>query len=196
MNYTELKQKVADWMHRTDLTPQMDIFTELTETDINSTLRVSEMETRLPITFTDAFTDLPADFLATRALQVDADQRRPIKFYTPDQLDKLFQSLPGGTARGAAIHGGQIELRPAPSTESPLDAEWSYYKRVPSLVSNANTDILTNYPLIYLAGMLFNANKYTQDDEQANYWATVYTNQITVANKIQSRYHLPEIRAF
>ena len=196
MNYTELKQQVSDYMHRTDLDAKMDIFLELTETDINKTLRTSEMETRQEITFTDAFTDLPADFLETRSLQVNAQVRRPIRFYTPDQLDRLFQSLPGGSARGAAIHGGQIELRPAPSTESPIDAEWSYYKRVLTLKDNPTTPILTNYPLIYLAGMLFHANKYAQDDEQSVYWATIYNEQVAAANKVQSRYYLPEVRAF
>ncbi len=195
MNYTELKQEVTDWIHRTDLESKMDRFCELSEAAINKELRTAEMETRLNINFTDPFTNLPTDYLETRALQVNDTARRPIKFYTPDQLDRLYSQV-GGAARAAAIHGGQIEIRPGPSTESPAVCEWSYYKRVPTLVTNQSNDILTNYPLLYLSAMLFNANKYVQDDEQAGYWSNIFIEQIKTANMVTSRYHLPEMRAF
>ena len=72
MSYTQLKADVASWMHRPDLDGQMDTFTLLTEGVINKDLRVMEQETIFSFSFTDAFTDLPDDYLETRDLYIDA----------------------------------------------------------------------------------------------------------------------------
>ena len=38
MTYDEIKTKVAEYLNRTDLTSQMDMFIDLTESDINLSL--------------------------------------------------------------------------------------------------------------------------------------------------------------
>ena len=116
--YTELKTEVADFSHRTDLTAKMDTFCILAEAVINKDLRTLDMETILSVTFNDAFYDLPADYMEIRAIHLENDGARvPIQSFSPQQLDAIY-SRATGTAAGFAIHGGKLELRPAPGSGS------------------------------------------------------------------------------
>lgn len=196
MNYTELKAEITDWSHRSDLTSKYDTFCELAESSINEDLRCIEMEKRLEPTFDDAFYDLPTDYIAMRALHiVNGGARVPIQQVTPQILDARYSNATG-VAGGFAIHGGQVELRPAPSVSSTLEGEITYYARVPTLVSNSTNDILTNYPLIYLSGMLVQVYLYLQDNDELAKWVQVYNTQIKTANKAgqSGRYVNPQVQ--
>jgi hypothetical protein len=195
-NYSELKTEVSDFSHRTDLTSKMDTFTALAEAVINKDLRSLDMEKRLEITFDDPFYDLPADYMEYRALQIDnAGARCPIKQYSPQQLDSLY-SRATGTVSGFAIHGGQMELRPAPSVSATVDGELTYYARVPTLVTNSTNDILTKFPMIYLSAMMIQVYLYLQEDDELRKWSDAYNSQIKVANKSAQggRYALPQVQ--
>ena len=194
--YTELKTEVADFSHRTDLTSKMDTFCILAETVINKDLRTREMETILDVTFDDAFYTLPDNYLEIRALHIEnSGARVPIKPYTPQQLDRMY-SRATGTVNGFAIHGGQIELRPAPSVSSTVDGQISYFKRVDSLTSNSTNGILTAYPVIYLSAMLIQVYDYLQDDVELSKQVDKYQSQIKQANKSAQggRYITPQVQ--
>ena len=195
--YTELKTEVADFSHRTDLTAKMDTFCVLAEAVINKDLRTLDMETILTVTFNDAFYDLPADYMEIRAIHLEKDGARvPILSLSPQQLDVMY-SRATGTASAFAIHGGKLELRPAPSTTDTVDGDISYFARVSTLTSNATNDILTKFPMIYLSAMMLQVYLYLQDDEELTKWVSVYQTQITAANKSAQggRYNLPQVRA-
>ena len=195
--YTELKTEVADFAHRSDLTAKMDTFCVLAEAIINKDLRTLEMETILTVTFNDAFYDLPADYLEIRAIHIEnSGARVPIKSYSPQQLDRLY-SRATGTANGFAIHGGQIELRPAPSVTDTVDGDISYFTKVSTLTSNSTNDILTAYPMIYLSAMMLQVYLYLQDDIELAKWSEVYNSQIKQANKSAQagRYNVPQVQA-
>ena len=195
--YTELKTEVADFSHRTDLTAKMDTFCILAEAVINKDLRTLDMETILSVTFNDAFYSLPSDYMEIRAIHLENDGARvPIQSFSMQQLDAIY-SRATGTAAGFAIHGGKLELRPAPSATETVDGEISYYKRVDTLTSNATNDILTKFPMIYLSAMMLQVYLYLQDDDELNKWASVYQTQISAANKSAQggRYNLPQTRA-
>jgi hypothetical protein len=195
--YTELKTEVADFAHRSDLTAKMDTFCILAEGVINKDLRSLEMETILDVTFDDAFYDLPSNYLEIRAIHLEKNSARiPIKSYSPQQLDRLY-SRATGTANGFAIHGGKIELRPAPSVTSTVDGQISYYKRVTTLTGTSTNDILTTYPLIYLSAMMLQVYLYLQDDTELAKWSEVYNSQIKQANKSAQagRYNVPQVQA-
>ena len=194
--YTELKTEVSDFAHRTDLTAKMDTFCILAEAVINKDLRTLDMETILSVTFNDAFYDLPADYMEMRAIHLEDDGARvPIKSYTPQQLDALY-SRATGTAAGFSIHGGKIELRPAPSATETVDGEISYYSRVDTLTGTATNDILTKFPMIYLSAMMLQVYLFLQDDEELSKWSEVYNSQIKQANKSAQggRYVLPQVQ--
>lgn len=194
--YTDLKTEVADFSHRSDLASKMDTFCILAEAVINKDLRTLDMETILSVTFNDAFYDLPDDYMELRAIQIDdSGYRVPIKSYTPQQLDRFF-SEDTGNARGFCVHGGQIELRPAPTATATVNGEISYYKRVSTLTTNATNDILTKFPMIYLSAMMVMVAKYLQDKDEEASWIDVYNSQIKQANKSAQggRYNLPQVQ--
>jgi len=194
--YTELKTETADFAHRSDLTTKMDTFCILAEAVINKDLRTLDMETILSVTFDDAFYDLPADYMEIRAIHIENDGARvPIKSYTPQQLDAMY-SRATGTASGFSIHGGQMELRPAPSVTDTVDGEITYYKRVTTLTGTATNDILTKFPMIYLSAMMLQVYLYLQDDEELSKWSDVYNSQVKQANKSAQggRYNNPQVQ--
>ena len=196
--YTELKTEVADFAHRTDLTSKMDTFCILAEAVINKDLRTLDMETILSVTFNDAFYDLPSNYLEIRAIHIVNDGARvPIKSYTPQQLDALY-SRATGTIAGFAIHGGQMELRPAAGASDTVDGEITYYKRVTTLTGTATNDILTKFPMIYLSSMMMQLYLYLQDDTELSKWASIYDSQIKQANKSAQggRHYNPQVQAF
>ena len=188
--YTELKTEVADFAHRSDLTSKMDTFCLLAESLINKDLRTSEMEKRLAVTFTDAYYDLPTDYMSMRSLHIELDGARcPIKLISPQQLDARYSRATGNPG-AFSIHGGQIEMRPAPSS---IDGSISYYARVPTLTGTSTNDILTYYPMIYLSAMMIQVYVYLQDKDELSTWAEAYNSQILQANKQGGRYLLPQV---
>ena len=131
-----------------------------------------------------------------RAIHLEDDGARvPIKSYSPQQLDAIY-SRATGTAAGFSIHGGELELRPAPSATATVDGEISYFARVPTLTSNSTNDILTKFPLIYLSSMIMQLYLYLQDDEELMKWSSIYDSQIKTANKSAQggRYVLPQVQ--
>ena len=192
--YSELKTEVADFSHRTDLTAKMDTFCLLAEAVINKDLRSLEMEKRLATSFDDAFYDLPSDYLALRQILIETDGARlPLPIVTPQLLSERY-AYSQSTLSAGAIHGGQIELRPAPTVAAPITGEITYYARIPTLVTNSTNDILTAYPMIYLSAMLIQVYLYLQDSEETATWTSAYNSQILQANKQGGRNVLPQVR--
>ena len=195
MNYIELKSEVTDFSHRTDLDTKMDSFVLFAEAEINKDLRALDMERRLPVSFTDAFYSFPNDYMELRAIEIDnSGARVPIRQYSPQNLDAMY-SRATGTVRGFAVHGGQMELRPAPSIEAPVTGELSYFARVSSLTGTDENVILTKFPLIYLSAMLVQVYIYLQDESELAIWQAKYNTQVSQANKSAQggRYYLPQV---
>lgn len=172
----------------------MDDFTLQVESLINKELRVIEQEVIQDITFTDAYTDLPTDYLETRDLYFErASSRISVEQLTPKQLNRYTSGASGSSPCFYAVHGGQIELRPAPDSEV---GRWSYYGKVPSLTTNSTNDVLEAYPMIYLAGMMANVSAFLQDDTEQIKWSGIFDEQIRTANKSAGtgRYTRPQVR--
>ncbi len=199
MSYVQLKADTVAYSHRTDLDSRMDTFVRFAESVMNKELRVSEMETIAPISYTAALNDLPSDYLEFRGFNVDnAGLKSPVTFVTPDQIIG-YQAADGyrNSVIAAALHGGQIEIRPEPDLATPLTGEISYYAKIPTLVSNATNAVLDAYPMLYLCAMMVQVNIFTQDKEELETWGALYGDQLQLANKTadDGRLHNPVIRA-
>ena len=160
---------------------------------IDANLKANENQKRITLTLVDAFTDLPDDFQMMRQLQAPINGfNTPLTFHTPDRLDMLYRTT-GGGPRGYTLQGGQLEVRPAPTTQAPVDVEVTYYARVPTLVSNATNRVSQAYPNLYVAAMMIEANSYVQDTEEMNKWANKFNNEMIRANRSQSSYQQPSV---
>ena len=192
-NYTQLKNEVADFAHRDDLTSKMDTFCQLAEGMINRELRSQEMTKRASQSFNATFYALPSDYLELIALEVEYHGRRnPLRQVSPQILDSTY-SASTGVPRAYTIHGNEIEFRPGIDAASPYTGELLYYYEVPTLTSNSTNDVLTKWPMIYLAGMMIQLNIYLHDDEQTNVWITAFETQVKNANRTSGRYVLPKV---
>lgn len=201
-DYGYLEDSIKEYLHRGDasIVAQIPQFVSLAEILIDRELRVREGETRSPITITDAFYDIPTDYLEMRAIHVTVPQgRHAIPQVTPQVLDNKYSSATG-YPKAFAIHGNEFEFRPgADSAGSPpttYDVELSYYKKLTALttpgvapVSTTTNDILTNYPLLYLAACLIQAYLFVQDMEQRDVWIDVFTSQVATANATTNAGH-------
>ena len=203
-NYTQLKNEVAAWSHRDNLTSQMDTFCQMAEQLINygfewngviiEGLRTKEMEKRASQSFNATFFTLPTDYIEMIALEVEYHGRRnPLRQVSPQILDQTY-STATGSPRAYSINSGTIEFRPGIEAASPYTGELTYYYEVPTLTGTSTNDVLSKTPMIYLAGMLLMLNIYTQDDEEAEKWFGIVNSAVKGANKNKGKYILPEVR--
>lgn len=192
-NYTQLKNEVADFAHRDDLTSKMDTFCQLAEGMINRELRCQEMEKRAAQSFNATFYPLPSDYLELIALEVEYHSRRnPLRQVSPQILDSTYSTLTG-VPRAYTIHNNEIEFRPGIDATAPYTGELRYYYQVPTLTSNTTNDVLDKWPMIYLAGMMIQLNVYLHDDEQSAIWVNAFETQVKNANKATGKYILPRV---
>ncbi len=202
--YTNLKQEVEDWSHRTDLTSKMDTFCQFAEQIINygydrngrviQGLRSKEMEKRESQSFNATFFALPTDYIELIALEIEHGGRRnPLRQVSPQILDSSY-SVTTGSPRAYTIQNGEIEFRPGIEASSPYTGELTYYAEVPTLVSNSTNDVLSATPMIYLGGMMLALSLYAQDEEQTEVWFGMLSSAMKGANKNKGKYVLPQVR--
>ncbi len=190
MTYTELLAAVEGYLHRTDLAPQMALFSVLVEDELNQKLRAQEMISTLALTFT-APLNIPIEYLEMDGLYADTSSgKRILDSVTVDQLNK---SAGGAVLHAYALLGSTFTF----NVFTDQTGDMSYYARVLPVASNPTTPMLDKYPLLYTAGMLYQANKFVQDDEQSNYWLSKFNEQIFLINKQTKagKFKLPRVRS-
>ena len=153
--YSELQASIADWLNRSDLTTQIVDFITLAETEISRWLRVWWNEKRAYAIPTGSYITLPADYIGIRNIQWNySSYRVPLEQVSVEHLDRLEMLTEEGLPQFYAVHDGQFELRPSPSSGNTTELEISYYYQ-PAILSDLNTtnEILENAPdlLLYCA---------------------------------------------
>jgi len=99
--YTNIKDAVADWLDRSDLTSRIPDFIALAETRINRDLRIRPMEVRSTMTTTadKRYFNLPGGYLQMRNIQLNTNPIRALEYITPERLDRLYGSSSTGVPR-------------------------------------------------------------------------------------------------
>jgi hypothetical protein len=167
-NYTELKQAIKDFLHRTDLDGTIPTFITLAESRFNKRLRTRWQEQRATATLNSQYLDLPTDFLAVRNIQLNSDPLRTLVFMSPLDIDIKYGSRTG-IPEAYTFVADEFQFAPVPSGDYTVEID--YYKRIPALSDDAATNwLLTNYPDVYLAGAMVEAMWFTQDGGQLAAW--------------------------
>lgn len=179
-NYSELKQSVIRWSHRTDLDTLVDDFIKLCETDMFKTtsdhegIEIREMETKSTASADTQELALPEGFLSMRSMKIDTTD---LIYMAPEQIE--YRS---GTGRPQYYTiTSQIEFDISP--DQAYTVEMEYFKR-PAGLTSANTTnvILTNHPDIYLYGTLWILFTHAMDDENISKYRQFYAQAIDGAN--------------
>lgn len=165
----DLIREVQDEMDRDDITDlQVRSAIQLLEGYLNRELRVPQMETVAPITFTDGLAAIPANFLTLRAMY---DSRR-VAIPAVDPVAMVETQTSGRKVH--AIVGTDFMLAPA-ATET---ATIIYYSRIPNLSANAQTNwLFAANPDVYFYGTLaFLCSRYADESELK--WRTLLDSAI------------------
>mgnify|MGYP006267571547 CR=1 FL=1 len=185
-NYSDLQTSVSNWSKRSDLTSLFADFVVLAEEEINGQLDIRLQDTYItPSTVAGTETvSVPNDIINTRSLVVSSvTPNVALEYRTPDQLHKDWpygtQSIP----RAYSVIGSLFYLAPIPDAVYTLEL---YYKsRVPALTSTNTTNyLLTNYPNIYLFGVLKKLSEYIRDKEGFALYSDKFKAAIDAANAI------------
>ena len=177
-NYSELKQAVANWLERDDLTNRIPEFIELAEYDAAAKLRVREMEAQDTTINTVAgteFYDLPARYLETRSVHLDRNPLRTLKYVSPEQYKKDYSSTSNGEPKVFTIIGTQIGFRPVPDSADNVQLD--------PLNTGSETNWYTdNAPQILLYGALYHASIYLVDNERVAAFKAIFEQMIDQFN--------------
>lgn len=159
MNYTQISEKIADWMNRSDLTARIPDFIELAEERMNRALRVRQMESTLAATaITDNIITPAANVVDVKALWVPNYERNPLK---PQGLESVIAGGYEGTPTMYAWDGADLRFDGAGDVQGVL------YVRIPALAT-ATTNWVSEGPWsLYLWGALMEASLFVKDDADA-----------------------------
>lgn len=179
-NYTDLRQAIADWLNRTDLTDFIPDYIRLAEGTLNRVMRNTRMVASGSITTSVLNVDAPTDMLEPLLLAVTSTGI-PLEQVSPEQLIMLRRSRcrTAGTPRFYCVIGRKIELAPTPSGSTSMTLQ--YYQAIPPLESNATNWLLTYNPDLYLYTALMHAAPFLKDDARAALFSNFLTQQVQAA---------------
>jgi hypothetical protein len=175
-NYNELRFAVGDWLHRTDLSTQVDDFISLAEDELNTEmrLRLMEVDETLSLTAGARTVAIPDGFLEPVKLELvygDGSDNQELVYLTSKQFVRSAATMTAVEPRYWTINAENIEF-PEPSDET-----YSLIFRMLKKFDIATTDtnaLLTNYKGLYLYGALLQAAPYMRDDSRISTWQLMY----------------------
>ena len=187
--YTELKDAIADWLDRSDLTARIPDFIALAEARINRELRIRPMEVRSTMytTVDQQYFNLPGGYIQMRNIQLNTNPTTPLEYITPEMLDRLYGSTTTGKPRAYTLIGDEIQLAPIP--DSAYQLEIAFYEKFTPLGDGSAGTVTSNWltanaPDILLYGALMEAEPFIKNDERIPVWLNGYSNAI---NKLQQQ---------
>ena len=187
--FTELKDAVADWLDRSDLTARIPDFIALAEARLNRELRIRPMEVRSTMVTTadQQYFQLPGGYIQMRNMQLNTNPTTPLEYITPEMMDRLYGSTTSGKPRAYTLIGDEIQLAPIP--DSTYTVEMAFYEKFTPLGDGSSGTITSNWltanaPDVLLYGALMEAEPFIKNDERIPVWLNGYNNAV---NKLQQQ---------
>jgi len=175
MTYSELKTNIANYLNRSDLTGQMDMFIDNVEGEINRRVRRKEMIKRATATADAQYLSLPTDWLEGINVEITSNDFSPILQQSIESLDIYRKSINNKTGQPVyfAFVDDTMELAPTPDTSYTL--QLTYYSKIDALSdSNTSNFLSNNHPDVYLYGALKHASIYLMEDERVAMFSQLF----------------------
>ena len=185
----------ASWSHRADILQNFDDFLQLMQEEMYrgvpeipgaQGLRIREMEQRstASLSTSSRFLQLPDDYLEPRRAELEYTDANalttvyPLKYVVPSLLVQQY-----GSGRPSCFTiTSQYEFDITPDIAYTIEDQ--FYNKITDLSSSNTTHtILTKFPSIFLYGCLYEAFKWAQNFEKANYYGSLFQNSINAANE-------------
>jgi hypothetical protein len=182
--YAALKQAAADWLNREDLVQQIPDFIKLAEATLNKVVRSTHMvgTGNVTIDVNVRNGNVPSDMLEPIFVTNSTDDDGTLEQVSIQQLTMLRRARlrATGTPRFFAVVGRKIEVAPTPAAQ--ITFEMSYYKAIPTLVSEGDTNwVLTYEPDLYLYTTLLHAAPFLKDDQRTQLFTSLVARQVAAA---------------
>lgn len=191
MNYTELKERVANQLVSSELIPFIPTAIEFAEARLNRDprLRVRERQATESLDAVEgtATIALPTDYAEARSVWLTAaGYTNRLEFLTVDKLQsEKVEFTENGRPKFFSIIGSDIELLPTPGEAYTVDL--LYYKKIPTLSDEDSTNwLIDSHPDIYFYGTLIQASPYVQQEKRLPTWQEMYNGaleELNIANE-------------
>ena len=175
MTYAELKTNIANYLNRSDLTDQLDMFIDNVEGELNRRIRTKEMIKRATATADSQYLSLPSDWLEGINVEITTQEFRPLFQQSVESLDVYRKSIDNATGQPIyyAFVDSTMELCPTPDQSYTL--QLTYYGNVDALsTSNTSNFVSTKHPDVYLYGALKHASIYLMEDDRVAMFSTLF----------------------
>jgi hypothetical protein len=168
--YSDLKTSVASFLHRDDLTTEIDDFIRLAEADMQVRAKLSQWDAEETISLTSGSGSLPADFAHVISVRYGT-QAGVLQFLSGEQFDGYAAANSSGEPLFFTIRGANLVVAPAATASVLLQ----YRARFTALsaVSTSNS-LLTLFPDAYLNGALMHAAHWSRDSEAMTTYAAFF----------------------
>lgn len=187
MNYSDLKDSIAGYLHRTDMTAMIPEFIADAENRIYNELRIKAMEASYSQAVSSGSVTLPTGFLEWIDLYVDGDS---VQKLTRKDIEWIYTKYPARNGAGKPVffarEGESLIFGPYAGAYT---IKGRYYKRLTALSDSNTTNWFTeNEPALLRFGALCEAAPYVMDDERVQLWEAKYQaskNRIQRTDKLE-----------
>ena len=173
--YTDLRASIKSWLRRSDLDSIIPDFVALCEADLNSRLRLPNMENRATASVSGEYASLPTGFLEMRNIQLNTNPVTPLSYLSPQDIDRAYGGQ-SGKPLFYAIVGNELQFAPVP--DGTYTSEMDYYAQIDALSTAETNWLLTKAPDVYLYGSLIHSAPYVHDDKRITTWNALYEKGI------------------
>ena len=182
--YSSLQSKIADWLHRQDLTSAIPDFIAIAEARMNGDLLARDMEstTTLTTVSSSAYVATPSDMLEVYRMQLASTPYTTLQYMSPDKLAMKYAGQSGAPERFTVV-GGSFQFGPTPDGAYSLTLDYRGKLAPLSTVTTTNW-LLQKWPYAYLYGSLCASAPYLRDDNRVPVWEQEYKKIITQINSI------------
>ena len=185
MDYSKLKEVIADFANRQDLQSQIPLFIEMTESRLRRDLRdVVRMSQRAEAMVYGEYFPLPCDWCETIKVIADDSVLRLADSFNIERVE-----LSGGP-KFYRHSGDQLQLLPATdvSESDPIRFEMEYLA-FPEPLSDENPTnwVLQTYPELYIYGAMLQVSPFLMEDARVPVWAQAYGEAVSAANVASER---------
>lgn len=174
-NYSDLKDTIASYLARSDLTNQIPDFIRLAEIRLRRELRIRQM-LKSSVTNTtggDQTISLPIDFLQLRDLFVVTNPIRDLEYVTPSVFSRNGRVTESGLPVYYTIIANEFKFAPVPDSDYTVRMLYYYAPEYLTDTNPSNT-FLAVCPDLLLYGALVEAEGYLMNDPRIQVWAGMY----------------------
>lgn len=184
-DYMWLKDQVAAWMHRNDLTGSIPDHIYLAEVRIRTRLteRVQDITGTIATVAGTQYATLPTDFLSVKSLSIPVVSPT-LDYMAPDEFNQMFDPNVSGTPRCYTIIGSRIYLGPTPDAVYSITAMYRFDMAPLTDLAPSNA-LLAKWPNIYLFGALVEAADFSRNLPLRDSFNARFVDAIDGANVLE-----------